>query len=319
MIGGVKDMYERNPDLNSVIFYDFMKQGLPASVKFLSRLRGKYDASINVYPSNRKEYNVINYLIGAEKRGGVRYLRMDRSNFGRLNNVRITEDDKLHNVEENILLAGKLLNFNPSEKPPLKFHLLEEDLSFASDYIKNINIRPEGFIIGFHPGCATVKNHDKRRWEAHKFAELAKRLLANNNFINPKVLIFGGLEEEELKNSIAEITNNPSIVVVNTKNLAQTAAVMKRCNIFVSNDSSLMHVAAAMQLKIVAVIGPTNPSYIHPWKTEYRIASLNLNCAPCFIYSPRPLICFRDDVKFKCIKELEVDLVYGKVMELVKF
>jgi ADP-heptose:LPS heptosyltransferase len=132
-----------------------------------------------------------------------------------------------------------------------------------------------------------------------------------------RILIFGGPEEEELKNKIAALSDNHAVKTVSTKNLGQTAAIMKRCDLFVSNDSSLMHVASALQLKTVAVIGPTNPSYIHPWKTDYRIASINIECAPCFIYSPRPLICFRDDVQFKCIKDLDVNLVYNKVLELL--
>jgi heptosyltransferase-2 len=92
---------------------------------------------------------------------------------------------------------------------------------------------------------------------------------------------------------------------------------MKRCNLFVSNDSSLMHVASAMHLKVVAIIGPTNPHFIHPWKTDYRIVDLNLNCSPCFFYSPRPLICIRKDVQFKCIKELNKDMVYDAVVDLL--
>ena len=43
---------------------------------------------------------------------------------------------------------------------------------------------------------------------------------------------------------------------------------------------------------------------------HYKIVTLNLDCAPCFFYSPRPLICSRDDVQFKCIKELTTDMVY---------
>jgi len=88
---------------------------------------------------------------------------------------------------------------------------------------------------------------------------------------------------------------------------------MKQCNVFVTNDSSQMHIAAALGLKVVAMIGPTNQNYIRPWKTEHQIVSLNLDCAPCFFYSPRPLICNRTDVKFKCIKELTVDMVYSSV------
>jgi heptosyltransferase II len=314
MLGGVKDIYERNSDINSVIFYEFMKKGLPASMKFLSFLRKKYDASINVYPSNRKEYNVINYLIGAGKRAGVRYLRMDGQNFGRLNNIRITEDDSLHNVQENIKLVSKLIGKEFIEEPPLQFHLWEEDLAYAREYLSELKIENNQLVIGLHPGCATLKNHEKRRWEPEKFSALADKLIRKYNCT---ILLFGGPEEEGLKKNIASMINHKAVNVVSTKNLAQTAAVMKRCNLFVTNDSSLMHVAASLQLKIVAVIGPTSPAYIHPWKTEYKIASLYLDCAPCFKYSPRPLICFRDDVKFKCIKELEVDLVYSKVTGLL--
>ena len=79
-----------------------------------------------------------------------------------------------------------------------------------------------------------------------------------------------------------------------------------------------MHVASAMQRKVVAIIGPTNPHYIHPWKTEHRIVTLNLDCAPCFFYSPRPLICIRTDIKYKCIRELTVEMVYNAVTELLK-
>jgi heptosyltransferase-2 len=89
---------------------------------------------------------------------------------------------------------------------------------------------------------------------------------------------------------------------------------MQRCNIFVTNDSSQMHIAAALGLNVTAIIGPTNQNYIHPWKTEHQIVSLNLDCSPCFFYSPTPLICHRTDVKFKCIKELTVNMVYNSVL-----
>ena len=74
-----------------------------------------------------------------------------------------------------------------------------------------------------------------------------------------------------------------------------------------------MHIAVSLRLKVVAIIASTNPHYIHPWKTEDKIVTLNLDCAPCFFYSPQPLICSRDDVQFKSIKELTVDMVYDAV------
>jgi len=93
---------------------------------------------------------------------------------------------------------------------------------------------------------------------------------------------------------------------------------MKRCNLFVTNDSSQMHIAAAMQLKVVAIIGPTNQNYIYPWQTEHKIISLNLDCSPCFFYSPKPLVCTRDDLKFKCIKELTVEMVFTALEQILQ-
>lgn len=318
MLKGAKDIFERNQNINKVIYFDFLKAGAFASFKFILSLRKKYDASINIYPSNRKEYNIINFLIGAKKRAGVEYLRKNPQNFGFLNNIRFTEEDSLHNVQTNILLVEKLFDLSFDEEPDLEFPLNTEDKNYAASYLNNLRIGEGDLLIGFHPGSATLKNHIKRRWEPEKFIELGKKLI---NEYNAKILIFGGPDESELKNSINEQINSTfehaNSYVINNENLAQSAAIMKVCKVFITNDSSLMHVASAMKLNVVAIIGPTNPAYIYPWNTKHKIISLGLNCSPCFIYSPRPLICFRDDVKFKCIKELSVDLVYQAITKFI--
>ncbi len=313
MFSGVKDIYERNPDLNNVFHFDFIKKGPFRSIKYILGFRGKYDASINVYPSNRKEYNVINFLIGADKRAGAKYLRKDLQNLGDLNNVRVPEDDLVHNAMTNIRLVEKLLNKKFDEEPPLKFPLKMEDENFALKFFSENNIKGSDLLAGFHPGSATLKNQAKRRWEPEKFSELGKRLIKEKN---ARILIFGGPEERELKQSINSLIDSDNSYIIESGNLGESAALMARCNVFVSNDSSLMHVASALRLKVVAILGPTNPHYIHPWKTEHKIVRLALDCSPCFIYSPRPLICFRDDVLFKCIKELTVDMVYNAVLEI---
>ena len=315
MINSVKEMYEKNRNINNVIYFDFLKEGFFASLKFISSLRNKYNLSINVYPSNRKEYNIINYLIGARKKAGVIYLRRDNQNLGFLNKIRVPENETVHNVQTNIKLIEKILNKSFNEEPSLEFPLSEQDKSFAENYLNQLNITKNDFVVGFHPGCATLKNHIKRRWEPEKFSGLAKLLIEKEN---AKVLIFGGPEEDELKENISVQVNSSDVYVVKTNSLTSSAAVMKRCNTFVTNDSSLVHIASALGLKVVAIIGPTNRFYIHPWKTDYRIVTLNLSCSPCFYYSPKPLKCYRDDVLFKCIKEINVDTVYNAVKEMMK-
>lgn len=314
MFKGTKEIYQNNPALNQVIHFDFLKEGFFKSLKFVLSLRKKYDATINVYPSNRKEYNIINFLLGAKQRAGVKYLRMNFRELGWLNNVTVLENDKTHNVQTNIKLIEKLLNKHFNEEPSLQISLSDNDNMFAEKYLKENKIVADDFVVGFHPGCATLKNHIKRRWEPEKFAELGRRLIKDKS---AKIFLFGGPEEEELKESISKMIGSENSFVIKTEKFLQSIAIMKRCNVFVTNDSALMHIASALGLKVVAIIGPTNEYYIHPWKTEYKIASLHLDCSPCFFYSPKPLTCSRTDVKFKCIKELSVDMVLNKVNEFI--
>jgi len=310
MFKGAADIFKGNPHLNNVYHFDFLKEGAVNSLKYILRLRKKYDASINVYPSNRKEYNIINFLLGAKKRAGVKYLREDFQNFGFLNNVRVIENDRIHNVETNIKLTEAVIGKSFKDKPPLDIYLSDASKNSANEFLSNAGIKQDELVVGFHPGCATFKNHIKRRWEPEKFAELGHRLIEKKN---AKVLIFGGEDENDLKNEIANKIASANVFVINAGSILESAAIMNRCNVFVTNDSSQMHVAAALGLKTVAIIGPTNPHYIHPWKTDHKIVSLNLECSPCFFYSPRPLRCNRDDIKFKCIKELTVDMVYSSI------
>ena len=310
MFKGAEEVCKNNPNINNLIRFDFLKEGTINSLRFIFSLRKKYDATINVYPSNRREYNIISFLIGAKKRAAVKYKRKNVSSFGFLNNVSIDEDDSVHNVQTNIKLCEKLLDRKFDDESGLKFYLAQDDQEYADKYLKEKSIYSDDLVIGFHPGCATLKNHIKRRWEPEKFVELAEKLIKD---YKARILIFGGPDERELKENISQKINSESVFIVNTESLSQSSAIMKRCNVFVTNDSSQMHIASALKLKTVAIIGPTNPAYIHPWKTEHKIVTLSLDCAPCFFYSPKPLICYRTDVKFKCIKELTVNMVFDAV------
>jgi len=314
MFEGAGEIFSSNPNINRVYHFNFLKKGKLDSLKYVLSFRGKYDVTINVYPSNRREYNLISFLIGASRRAGVKYKRKNISSFGFLNNIIAGEDDSTHNVQTNIKLCEALLGHKFDDEPALELYLNQSDLDLADKFFKEKNIKSEDLVIGYHPGCATLKNHIKRRWEPEKFAELAKRLVKTDN---SKIFLFGGPDEQELKKNISAQINSENVFIIDTQTIMHSSAIMKRCNLFITNDSSQMHIASALKLKVAAIIGPTNPAYIQPWKTNHKVVSLNLECSPCFFYSPKPLICSRTDVKFKCIKELTVDMVYEQAKILL--
>jgi heptosyltransferase-2 len=314
MFKGAKDIYQNNPHLSNLIHFDFLKEGVVKSLMFVLKLMKHYNATINVYPSNRKEYNIISFLIGAKKRFAVMYKRMFSQNLGWLNNYLVDENDETHNVETNVKMIEKFLGQKLNDIPPLEIFFSNDEVIFAQKYLEDLEISDKDFVIGIHPGCATLKNHIKRRWEPEKFIEISKRLISE---FDAKILLFGGPEEEELKSKIFKSINSNRVHKIKTSTLLQSSAVMKRCNLFLTNDSALMHIASALQLNVAALIGPTNVRYIHPWKTNYEIISLNLDCSPCFFYSPKPLSCSREDIQFKCIKELSVDFAFEKLKNFI--
>jgi heptosyltransferase II len=315
MFKGVEQLYAGNSDLDNVIHWDFIKSNPFSSIAFLLKLRRlKYDVTINVYPSNRWPYNLISFIIGANKRLGHDYNHLNLRSLNFLNNSRILEDDLKHNVEENIRLV-ELLDVKASgDLSPLSVNLSEADIHAAEEWLRNNGIAERKIFIGFHAGSATMKNHEKRRWAAEKFAKLGKLLIEK---YEATILLFGGPDEYELNNSINKMMDGKACIV-KVPRLSTSAALMSRCKIFVVNDTGLMHLAAGVQIPVVTIFAYTNPNYVYPWKTKYIMIRRELECSPCFYYSPKPASCKWTVDKFRCITTIGVDEVYSAVKKMLE-
>ncbi len=319
MFAATREMFEHDPCIDKVHFYDFISDSKVGALKLLYKLRSEiFDISINIYPQNRREYNGIALAIGARIRLGVRYRRLDSENLNWLNTHTITENDRLHCVQENVKLLkliGHSVDLSEKALPVLRLAIGEKHDRFAAEWYAQSGIAPSDLTIGFHAGTALFKNHIRRRWSPEKFGELAINL---HTTLGAKVLLFGGPDDREANAEILRIAGN-SIIEVKTKSIMDSVAVMKRLSMFVSNDSALMHIAGALALPTVAIFGPTNEAYVHPWKTRYVLVQTGIECRPCFVYSPKPLTCYRTDPAeaFLCIRAIEVDQVVSAVKQLL--
>ncbi len=319
MFAATRELFQRDPLIDKVHHFDFLHGSKIDAMRFVQGLRREqFDISINIYPQNRREYNLIALLIGAKQRLGVKYRRRDPQNFSWLNTHTILEDDTLHCVEENVRLlslVGIKHELREESLPSLRLDVGESHASFAKDWYREHGLDSDKLLIGFHAGTALFKNHIRRRWDPAKFAELAKRLTAE---LGANVLLFGGPDDVEANTVIQKLAGD-AVIPVETKSILDSIAVMQHLKVFVSNDSALMHVAGALQLPTVAIFGPTNEVYVHPWKTRYTIVQTGIECRPCFIYSPKPLTCYRKDPAehFLCIRAIEVEQVLGEVKGLL--
>lgn len=91
----------------------------------------------------------------------------------------------------------------------------------------------------------------------------------------------------------------------------------RRCSLFIGNDCSFGHLAAACEVPVVSVIGPTNPALIRPWGVPHRVVRLDTTCSPCFEVSRRPLRCSQGK-DFACVREIPVKRVLAAVDSLLK-
>lgn len=312
MFRSVKEMYENNPFLNKIHFIDFLKQSKFKSFTDVRLLKNnEYDYSINVYPANRLEYNIVNAFLGAKKKIAHHYNHTEFSRAEFLNDILIDEIKDRHNVLQNLDLIKSITDVKDADAGKMEIFIGEADKASAGEWIRSVN--PENkFIAGFHPGSSLLKNHIHKRWDKTKYAELGNRLIKEHN---AKILLFGN--EFELNKEISSMMSDQA-VIASTDNYMDSIARMEYCKLFVSNDTAFMHSAAALQLPTAGIFAYTNSKELYPWKTKNVVVRKDLPCSPCFYNSPKPAECiFQGEEEFKCMKQISVEEVYEAVKHLI--
>ena len=324
MFRGTADILSTNPDLNEVRHFDFFNASRLDGLRYIWSLRREgFDISIMTFPSNRLEYNVVNRLVGRRWRAAHRYGRQSWQNLWFLNNVVVRESGTLHNVAENIRLiralcervGAPLAATENVATPELKLTLTVDDEGNAEQFMSKYEIGAETMLFGFHTYSSTFKNMHRKCWEKDSFVQLIHRLCEAHP--QARFLIFTGPSDEEVNEYIMKHADGGGrTLLVREANLRRAAAVLKRCRVFISNDSGLMHVAGALGVPIVALFGPTNWRRLHPWTPRHVVVRANLPCMPCFHYSSRPLRCVAN-INFACMREITVDEVFAAVQKLL--
>jgi len=318
MFRGTADVLETNPDLNEVRHFDFFHAKLPAALRYTWALqREGFDLAIMTFPANRLGYNLVNFLAARRWRAAHRYRHQTWRNAWFLNNITVTETGNLHNVEENLRLVRAIgARFGitvPDQPAQLKVMLTAEDVAYGDSYLAGQAITPATLLFGFHTYSSMFKNMHRKCWDKDNFATLIRRLGAAHP--GARFLIFSGPSDEETNQYIAGQLDD-RVLVIRESNLRRAMAMLKRCHVFVSNDSGLLHLGAAVGAPCVALYGPTDWRRLHPWTDRHVVVRKDLPCMPCFYYSSRPLSC-PANLDYACMRDITVDEVFAAVERLL--
>ena len=146
----------------------------------------------------------------------------------------------------------------------------------ALRFLEEQEIAPHARVLGIHPGGEGFRG--LKRWGAAQFATMACALATRHD---ARVLIFGGPDELELANEVAEAIGPEAIVLNGKVSLGVATALMERCFLFVGNDSAPLHMAAAMGTPTLGIFGPTNPTNYRPVGRHVAIVRSGIACSPC--------------------------------------
>jgi lipopolysaccharide heptosyltransferase II len=176
-------------------------------------------------------------------------------------------------------------------------------------------------IIAMHPGSGIYST--ARRWAPERFAELADTLY---NDVGGQVLLLGGSEEVELHQHIISMIQSsvPVRSLAGKGNIKVTAALLEHADLFVGNDSALVHLAMATNTPTVAIFGLTNYKAWGPYtggiselEQQTAVVHLDLPCMPCF-YRGHDLGTPQGCATRDCLALLDVDPVATAARRLLK-
>ncbi len=151
----------------------------------------------------------------------------------------------------------------------IDFPLLPREVEFA-ERIPELEYGAIGIPLGARYGPAKVWPHDN-----------LKRLISLLALTQRRIVLFGTSAEAEQAADLEEMGKGLVVNMAGATSIGEMAAVMKRCDWVVANDSGPLHLAGAVGVKTIAIFGPTDYNRTAPLSENVRIVSKDLKCAPC--------------------------------------
>jgi heptosyltransferase II len=314
---GAKDLLEHNPNVNHVFQKDLMTCGKFEALRFFRSLRReRYQLSINTHPQGPRLYRVAAWLTGAEVRISHEYER-----FSWLDRLLVTgtlpQDYSRHSIENNFDVLSLIGAKQKLTSHEMEFFLESGDEMLADEFLAKHKLTGQK-ILGIHVGSGGTKNLRLKRWPLKNYAGLVRRL--NQARPDIRILLFGGPEEIKDHPVVLAQADQDLTLEAKTQNLRQTAALMKRCSGFLSVDTVLMHVAAAMkvpnQIAIEApTLNPTNLPYGNPFNLVKNpaVAGRNLDY---YRYDGRDIKGTREEL-LACMASITIEQVFDTVNKLI--
>jgi heptosyltransferase-2 len=134
-----------------------------------------------------------------------------------------------------------------------------------------------GLVVGLNPGAAFG---GAKRWMPSRYVELGRRLHAERG---ASIVLFGSAAERALTEAMAREIGGGAVSTAGETTLGEFLKLAVGCDLFVTNDTGTMHVAAAAGVPVLAVFGSTDERATSPLGPRVRLLKHPVSCSPCLL------------------------------------
>ena len=301
---GIADLLAQHPEVNRTLVYDDRGRhaGLVGKWSLVAVLR-RHRFDLAILFQNAFEAALISFLAGIPRRFGY---ATDGRTLLLTDPVTVPpRTAQRHQVEYYWDLLKPLGGHGPAPAPRL--FVTPDESALIAGRLADAGIGPSDPVIGVNPG--STYGHAKR-WLPDRYAEVVNRAVTDvqgRSGARVGVAILGAKGEEPLGKAIADQIKTRTVVCSGQTTVRELMALVKRCQLFLTNDTGPMHVAAAFKVPLVAVFGPTDWQTTSPFGVDAQLVRQPVSCAPCLLRE-----C---PIDHRCMTGVTVEQVYDAVVQ----
>ena len=260
---------QRMPEVDALLDHPFPhgRLDLPGRWRLGRRLRSMgFDQAI-VLPNSLKSA-LVPWFAKIPRRTGF----IGEQRHWLLNDARRLDTERLPLMAQRFLSLAEPQGRCPDPLPPPRLVIDPESQSRTLERLQLSRVRPIAIL------CPGAEYGPAKRWPAAHFAQVARRWTAQGW----QLWVLGSAKDHPVGAEIARLVPAPLHNLCGITTLEEAVDLMALARRVVTNDSGLMHVAAALERPLVALFGSSSPRFTPPLSTQARVLRLGLPCSPCF-------------------------------------
>ncbi len=293
-------LLEHNPNLNEIIPYDFDAPSVKEQLRVALILRKKkYDAAIDLFGNPRSAIAI--FLSGAKMRIGG-----DFGWRGKTYTHPIVINERINSIAFHLRYL-RPLGIEESYRQP-KVLLSDTEVHDAAEFLSSLGIDNSRMIIGLHVGATWPA----KVWQSESFARVAELIVDK---LGAQVIVTYGPKDRPYFEKFIS-TTHAKVAEISPQKLRSLAAIISRCNVYVSNDASPMHISAAVGTPTIGIFGPGEEDIWFPYEKSLGHHALrkDVPCHPCHLD-----FCNLPGEDFmRCMKLLKPEEVFEVIKQILE-